>query len=125
MVLYSKLSSEQLRAKFEETKQIYEEFKAKGLDLNMARGKPSPTQLDMSMDIFDSVNALNGYSAEDGTDCRNYGVLDGIAEAKKHMAWYIDSVRGAAQARAKIMTSSCYADVERVFDEIIRSGREE
>ena len=56
---------------------------------------------------------------------REKGERVGIAEAKKHMAWYIDSVRGAAQARAKIMTSSCYADVERVFDEIIRSGREE
>lgn len=55
MVLYSKLSSEQLHAKFEEIKQLYDEFKDKGLDLNMARGKPSPAQLDMSMDIFDSV----------------------------------------------------------------------
>ena len=82
MVLYSKLSSEQLHAKFEEIKQLYDEFKDKGLDLNMARGKPSPAQLDMSMDIFDSVNALNGYSAEDGTDCRNYGNLTGLEECK-------------------------------------------
>lgn len=82
MSLYSELSKEQLHAKFEEVKQQYDEFKARGLDLNMARGKPSPAQLDMSMDIFDSVNALNGYKAEDGTDCRNYGNLTGLDECK-------------------------------------------
>lgn len=49
------------------------------------------------------------------------GERTGIAEGKKHMAWYIDGVRGAAQARAKIMTSYCYEDVERVFEELISS----
>ncbi len=82
MSLYSELSKEKLLAKQEELKQQYDEFKARGLELNMARGKPSPTQLDMSMDIFDSVNALNGYKAEDGTDCRNYGNLTGLEECK-------------------------------------------
>lgn len=39
----------------------------------------------------------------------------GIAEGKKHMAWYINGIRGAARARAKIMTSATYSDVESVF----------
>ncbi|MBQ2812623.1 MAG: aminotransferase, partial [Clostridia bacterium] len=82
MSLYHSLSAEQLRVEFEEVKQQYDEFKARGLDLNMARGKPSPAQLDMSLDIFDSVNALNGYKAQDGTDCRNYGNLTGLDECK-------------------------------------------
>lgn len=82
MALYSEFSLDRLHAKYEEVKQQYDEFKARGLDLNMARGKPSPAQLDMSMDIFDSVNALNGYKAEDGTDCRNYGNLTGLDECK-------------------------------------------
>lgn len=82
MSLYSSHSAEQLRVEFEEIKQEYEEFKARGLELNMARGKPSPAQLDMSLDIFDSVNALNGYKAQDGTDCRNYGNLTGLDECK-------------------------------------------
>lgn len=82
MAFYSELSCDQLRSIYEEVKQQYEEFKARGLELNMARGKPSPAQLDMSMDIFDSVNALNGYKAEDGTDCRNYGNLTGLEECK-------------------------------------------
>ena len=42
----------------------------------------------------------------------------GIAEGKKHMAWYINGVRGAAQARANVMTSTCYADIEKIFNEL-------
>ncbi len=82
MSLYSSLSAEQLRVEYDEVKQSYDDFKARGLELNMARGKPSPAQLDMSLDIFDSVNALNGYKAQDGTDCRNYGNLTGLDECK-------------------------------------------
>ena len=56
---------------------------------------------------------------------REKGERVGIAEAKKHMAWYIDGVRGAAQARSRIMTSSCYEDIKKVFDDLIRSDCEE
>lgn len=49
----------------------------------------------------------------------------GIAEGKKHMAWYIDGVRGAAGARARIMTSSSFEDIEQIFMELIRSQSEE
>lgn len=82
MSLYSGLSQEQLQAQYQEVKQQYDEFKARNMHLNMARGKPSTAQLDMSLDIFDSVNALNGYKAKDGTDCRNYGNLTGLDECK-------------------------------------------
>lgn len=82
MSLYYGLSYEQLQAQHDDIKQQYDEFKARGLSLNMARGKPSPAQLDMSLDIFDSVNALNGYKSQDGTDCRNYGNLTGLEECK-------------------------------------------
>ena len=82
MSLYSGLSQEQLQAQYQEVKQQYDEFKARNMHLNMSRGKPSTAQLDMSLDIFDSVNALNGYKAKDGTDCRNYGNLTGLDECK-------------------------------------------
>ena len=42
----------------------------------------------------------------------------GIAEGKKHMAWYINGVRGAAQARANVMTSSSYVEIKKIFDEL-------
>ena len=51
----------------------------------MSRGKPSPSQLNVTMDMLDVINSSSDFKAEDGTDCRNYGVLDGLTEAKKLM----------------------------------------
>lgn len=62
----------------------YEAFKAKGLKLNMSRGKPSAKQLDLSMPMLEALHGA--YKAEDGTDTRNYGGLDGIIDAKKLFA---------------------------------------
>ncbi len=62
--------------------QNYEAFKAKGLKLNLTRGKPSPAQLDLSADLL-ALPGSADYVAEDGTDCRNYGNLQGIAEARR------------------------------------------
>ncbi len=61
----------------------YEAFKAMGLKLDMSRGKPSSTQLDLSNDMMDVLSSRDTLKALDGTDCRNYGVLDGIPEAKE------------------------------------------
>lgn len=61
----------------------YEDYKSQGLKLDMSRGKPGTDQLDLSMGLFDNIGIL---VSEDGTDCRNYGVLDGIKEAKKFFA---------------------------------------
>jgi len=61
----------------------YEKIKAKGLKLDMSRGKPASAQLDLSMGLLDCLSSKDTLKAEDGTDCRNYGVLDGIPEAKE------------------------------------------
>ena len=60
----------------------YEEGRAKGLKLDMSRGKPGPEQLDLTLDMLECVNARDGYRTVNGTDTRNYGLLDGIPEAK-------------------------------------------
>lgn len=65
----------------------YADVKAKGLSLNMARGKPGSDQLALSADI---LGALTNTVSEDGTDCCNYGVLDGLSEAKRLMAIMLD-----------------------------------
>lgn len=68
----------------------YASFKARGLKLNMARGKPSAEQLDLSMPLLSAVTCFEDCLSEDGTDCRNYGVLDGLPEAKRLMASMLD-----------------------------------
>lgn len=60
-------------------------FKAKKLSLNMARGKPSPEQLDLSMDMLDIINSKSNLIGSGG-DYRNYGITDGIPEAKSLFA---------------------------------------
>ncbi len=83
---YQELSKEELLALREELLKSYAEEKAKGLKLDMSRGKPSVAQLDMGMDIFDVLNSQSHMDSSEGIDVRNYGVLDGLTEAKHMMA---------------------------------------
>ena len=63
----------------------FEDVKGKGLKLDMSRGKPSPKQLDLTNGITDCL-AEDDYKASNGLDCRNYGCLDGLPEAKEFFA---------------------------------------
>lgn len=83
---YKDYSPEQLSAELEALRQDFENIKAKGLKLNMARGVPSPDQLELSVSMLDILHGEADCTAEDGTDCRNYGVMDGIPECKRMMA---------------------------------------
>ena len=83
---YNDMSKEELLALKESLNKEYAEAKAKGLALDMSRGKPSAKQLDVSLGLLDTINSSSDLKALDGTDCRNYGVLDGIPEAKKLLA---------------------------------------
>jgi hypothetical protein len=60
----------------------YEEFKKLGFKLNMSRGKPSSEQLDLSIDMINGSVSFNPI-ASDGIDCRNYGGLLGLPEARE------------------------------------------
>ena len=90
MPAYADLSKPQLEAEMKAIKAQYDAFAGKGLALNMARGKPSAAQLDLSMPMLTNLDSAADCLAEDGTDCRNYGVLDGIPEAKRLMAAMLD-----------------------------------
>ena len=76
----TEMTREELLGLREEVQKQYEEFKAQGLKLDMSRGKPAAAQLDLTNGLF---SALDDYHTESGLDARNYGVLDGIPEAKK------------------------------------------
>ncbi len=83
---YSELTRDELLALKEELESAFEEIKGKGLKLDMSRGKPATAQLDMAEGLLGIVNTNDEVYTEDGTDCRNYGLLTGIPEAKKLFA---------------------------------------
>lgn len=83
---YKQLNRSELLAQREELTKQFEEVKAKGLTLDMSRGKPGTDQLDLAMPMLDLVDGQSQMKCENGMDCRNYGVLDGIPEAKKLMS---------------------------------------
>lgn len=85
MKAYTEMTREELLAEKEIVKKEYKRFQAMSLNLNMSRGKPCREQLDLSMGLMDALNSEADLSCEDGTDCRNYGVLDGISEVKELM----------------------------------------
>lgn len=87
---YSELTKEELLELKKELAAQYRAFQAKDLKLDMSRGKPSADQLDLSMGMMDVLNSETDLTCEDGTDCRNYGVLDGIKEAKELLADLIE-----------------------------------
>ena len=87
---YAELTHAELAALRESLEQEYARHCAKELALNMARGKPAAAQLELSLPLLDTVDASSDLFAEDGTDCRNYGVMDGIPEAKRLMASIMD-----------------------------------
>ena len=86
MTAYKDLSKEELLEIKSELEAQFEEVKAKGLKLDMSRGKPSAEQLNLSMGMMDVLNSSADLICEDGVDCRNYGGLDGIREAKQLLA---------------------------------------
>ena len=83
MKTYTDMNREELQAIRKELAVQYKNYQAQDLTLNMARGKPSIEQLDISMGLMDVLSSTADLICEDGTDCRNYGVLDGIDEAKE------------------------------------------
>ena len=82
---YAELSKTELEELLVQLKAEYKKMQAKDLRVDMSRGKPSLEQLDLSMGLMDVLNSDSDLRCEDGTDCRNYGVLDGIKEAKELM----------------------------------------
>ena len=77
----SEMTKEQLTAFRDENIALYNDFKAQGLSLNMSRGNPCKEQLELSLDMLDVFND-GDFMSENGVDVRNYGMLDGIPEAK-------------------------------------------
>lgn len=89
-MLYNQMSKEELVSLKGELEKKYEEVKSLGLSLDMSRGKPSADQLDLTMEMLNVMSSVEDCKAENGFDCRNYGVLDGMPECKKLFADILD-----------------------------------
>ena len=89
MKKYTEMSETELKEQLAVLTKEYEAAKAKGLKLDMSRGKPSPAQLDITNDMLDIVNSQSGCMSESGTDCRNYGIMEGLPEARQLMGDFL------------------------------------
>lgn len=110
---YREMSKEELASLKEQLAATYKEYQGKNLKLNMARGKPSPDQLDLSVPMLEVLNSKSDFMSVDG-DCRNYGVLTGIQEAKELMGAMME-----APAENMIMYGS--ASLTLMYDTVSRS----
>lgn len=86
MKKYQEMSKEELLQEESLLEKEYEKIKELSLALDMSRGKPGQDQLELSMPMLDVLTSKDVIAAENGTDLRNYGVLDGIPEAKQLIA---------------------------------------
>ena len=80
---YIEMTDEELNEELVQLKKEYKKIQALGLHLDMSRGKPCKDQLDLSMAMMDVLNSDSDLTCDDGTDCRNYGALTGISEARE------------------------------------------
>ena len=78
----------QVSRRREELLKRYHEFQRRKITLDMTRGKPCPEQLALSEGLLDGLSRKD-FKAMDGSDCRNYGGLDGLPEAKALFAEYM------------------------------------
>lgn len=83
---YQSMDKNALESELKNLKAEYEDYKAQGLKLNMARGVPSTAQLELSLPMLDILKSGSDCLSVSGADCRNYGILDGIDEAKELFA---------------------------------------
>ncbi|MBQ7360678.1 MAG: aminotransferase class I/II-fold pyridoxal phosphate-dependent enzyme [Lachnospiraceae bacterium] len=86
MKSYKEMSKEELLALKADLENAYLDAKGKGLKLDMSRGKPGLSQLDVSMPMLDVINSSSDMKTQLGNDTRNYGDLDGIGECRRLMA---------------------------------------
>ena len=112
---YVELNREELEGLRIKLTEQYENYCAKNLALDMSRGKPAASQLDMTMPIMNILNSESNMKTEAGVDCRNYGILDGIPEAKVLMG----EMMGGVPAENVIVCGNASLNI--MYDTVARS----
>ena len=104
MIDIAQHSSADIARARQQAQESYDALRAKGLKLNLTRGKPSSAQLDLSVELL-SLPGSADYVAEDKTDCRNYGALQGLSETRRLFA----GIMGAAPEQVVVANNSSLA----------------
>ena len=87
---YTEMNQEQLQRELQELQEEYAEIQTQKLKLDMSRGKPEASQADLSLEMLQGFSNREDLFSEEGLDCANYGVLDGLPEAKRFVADVMD-----------------------------------
>lgn len=90
MKSYLEMTISERKAEFDNIRAQYEHLKSLNLSLDMSRGKPGADDLDLSTEMLKMPNTETGFTCLDGVDTRNYGLLDGIKEAKRLFAQILE-----------------------------------
>lgn len=88
MIISSNMTKAELSACQAQLKSEYDRLKNCNMQLNISRGNPSAEQLDLSNGIL--TVPMDNYITAEGVDVRNYGILDGIKEAKNLFSQLLD-----------------------------------
>jgi len=91
MKSYKSMTKEELLQEKQSLEEAYKEYQKRDLSLNMARGKPSKAQLDLSMDMLSIVGKDTDMDVAVNVDARNYGGLTGIEGARQLIASMVDA----------------------------------
>ena len=115
MLAYRELGKEELKTELAKLKKEYQDICSAKISLDMSRGKPGSDQLDLSMEMLDVINSHSDLSASNGFDCRNYGVMDGLPEAKKMMADIMETTPDHVIVYGNASLSIMYDSIARSF----------
>src|SRR5690606_24402094 len=110
----TKLSREELGKRLSELEKEYEQFRAKGLKLDMSRGKPCKEQLDLSVEMLAYPYRDRIFKTASCADIRNYGLVDGLPEAKELFA----QILGVSAAEVIVGNNS---SLSMMYDSISRA----
>lgn len=91
MKAYDECTKEELEVEREKLVKQFDKERCKELSLDMSRGKPCKEQLDLSIGLMDVLKSDSDFMCEQGIDCRNYGIVDGIIEAKRFMGLFMEN----------------------------------
>lgn len=114
MTEFSKRSKEELSAIYEQTHSEIKRIEGEGLHLDLTRGKPGQTQLDLTTDMLGVISDRDDCFSENGLDCRNYGILDGLPETKR----LFSELLGIPSERILVLGNS---SLNVIFDTIVRA----